>query len=95
MPDSILKRIEIVLASIHGGFTDDSDKITRRLISAMENEYVDIIAHPTGRLIFERSGYSFNLRKVVETAKSTNTVLEIDGHANRMDISTMKMQERH
>jgi len=93
MPDSVLKQVEIVLASIHSGFADDSDKITRRLISAMENENVDIIAHPTGRLIFERSGYSFDLRKVVEAAKSTDTVLEIDAHANRLDLNDENARE--
>ena len=93
MPDSVLKRVELVLASIHSGFSDDSDKITRRLVSAMENENVDIIAHPTGRLIFERSGYSFDLRKVVETAKNTGTLLEIDAHANRLDLNDENARE--
>ncbi len=93
MPNSILKRVEIVLASIHSGFSDDSDKITGRLVSAMENENVDIIAHPTGRLIFERSGYSFDLRKVIETAKRTGTILEIDGHANRLDLNDENARE--
>ncbi len=85
MPDPVLKQVEIVLASIHSGFSDDPEKITRRLTAAMENENVDIIAHPTGRLIFERNGYSFDLRKVIEVAKSTGTLLEIDAHANRLD----------
>jgi DNA polymerase (family X) len=93
MPDYVLKNIEIVLASIHSGFSDDSEKITHRLVSAMENENVDIIAHPTGRLIFERTGYSFDLRKVVEVAKRTETVLEIDGHANRLDLNDENARE--
>ena len=93
MTDSVLKNVEWVLASIHSGFSDDSEKITRRLVSAMENENVDIIAHPTGRLIFERSGYTFDLRKVIETAKSTATLLEIDGHANRLDLNDENARE--
>jgi DNA polymerase (family 10) len=93
MPDAVLKQVEIVLASIHGGFSDSSEKITMRLISAMENENVDIIAHPTGRLIFERSGYSFDLRKIIETAKTTQTILEIDGHANRLDLNDENASE--
>jgi len=93
MPDSVLKRVEIVLASIHSGFSDDSEKITRRLTAAMENENVDIIAHPTGRLIFERSGYSFDLLKVIEVAKNTGTILEIDAHANRLDLNDENARE--
>jgi DNA polymerase (family 10) len=87
MPDSVLKEFDIVLASIHSGFSDDSEKMTRRLTSAMEDEYVDIIAHPTGRLLLERSGYNFDFRKVFEKALETGTLLEIDGHPNRLDLS--------
>ncbi len=93
MPDSVLKQVEVVLASIHSGFSDDSEKITKRLISAMENENVDIIAHPTGRLIFERTGYTFDLRRVIEVAKNTETVLEIDAHANRLDLNDENARE--
>ncbi|MDA4112046.1 MAG: PHP domain-containing protein, partial [Thaumarchaeota archaeon] len=93
MPDAVLKEIEIVLASIHSGFSDDSQKITNRIASAMENENVDIIAHPTGRKIFERSGYSFDLRKIIEKALGTGTLLEIDGHANRLDLNDENSRE--
>lgn len=93
MPDAVLKGVDLVLASIHSGFSDEPEKITRRLVAAMENENVDIIAHPTGRLLLERSGYSFDLRKVVDTAKNTDTILEIDGHANRLDLSDEKARE--
>lgn len=93
MPDSVLEKVEIVLASIHSGFSDDSEKITKRLVSAMENENVDIIAHPTGRLLLARSGYTFDLRKVVESARQTETVLEIDAHANRLDLNDENARE--
>ncbi len=87
MLDAVLKEFEVVLASIHSGFSDDSDKMTLRMTSAMENENVDIIAHPTGRLLLERSGYSFDFRKVFDKALETGTLLEIDGHPNRLDLS--------
>ena len=93
MPDSVLKGIELVLASIHSGFSDDSQKITSRIISAMENENVDIIAHPTGRKIFERTGYAFDLRKVIEGSRNTGTLLEIDSHANRLDLNDENSRE--
>lgn len=87
VPDSDLKDLEIVLASIHSGFADDQEKITRRILSAMENEHVDIIAHPTGRLLLERKGYDFDFGKVVDKALETDTLLEIDAHPNRLDLS--------
>ena len=93
MPHNVLKDFEIVLASIHSGFTDDSDKMTRRITSAMEDENVDIIAHPSGRLIMERSGYNFDFHKVIEKSLETGTLLEIDGHPNRFDLSDESARE--
>jgi DNA polymerase (family 10) len=87
LPDKELKEFEIVLGSIHGGFKDDEDKMTKRIASAIENENVDIIAHPTGRLLLSRSGYRFNFPRIIEKALETGTVLEIDGHPNRLDLN--------
>jgi DNA polymerase (family X) len=93
MPDKALREFEVVLASIHGGFTDDRQAITRRFVTAMQNENVDIIAHPSGRLLLERAGYEFDLQKLVETAVATETVLEIDGYPNRLDLSDENARE--
>jgi DNA polymerase (family 10) len=87
MPDSILKDLDIVLASIHSGFNDDVAKIMKRFQGALENENVDIIAHPTGRLLLERSGYGIDLHSLISGAIETETVLEIDGFPNRLDLS--------
>ncbi len=87
LPNSLLKSLDIVLASIHTGFKDDVDKITKRFRGALENENVDIIAHPTGRLILERPGYKIDLRALIQGALDTGTVLEIDGHPNRLDLN--------
>src|SRR3989338_3836400 len=64
MKDSVLKQLDIVVASIHSGFKNTKEKITERLIKAMENENVDIIAHPTGRLINKRPAYELDFEKV-------------------------------
>lgn len=87
MPDYILKDLDIVLASIHSGFNDDVEKIMKRFKGALENENVDIIAHPTGRLLLERSGYGIDLHSLISWALETDTVLEIDGFPNRLDLS--------
>ena len=93
MKDSVLKELDIVLASIHSGFKDDVQKITDRLIAAIENENVDLIAHPTGRLLLERAGYQFDLTRVLDRAISTGTGLEIDGHPNRLDLNSENARE--
>ena len=74
MPNSVLKEIEIVLASIHSGFKDDVQKIMMRFSGALENENVDVIAHPTGRKIMERTGYPVDIQALIDSALKTETV---------------------
>ncbi|MDH2899499.1 MAG: DNA polymerase/3'-5' exonuclease PolX [archaeon] len=87
MSNSVLKNIQLVLASIHSGFSDDVPKIMKRFSGAFENENVDIIAHPSGRLILERSGYRFELAEMIEKSLATETILEIDAYPNRLDLN--------
>ena len=61
--------------------------MTNRIIKAMENEHVDIIAHPTGRVIGQRNTYDLDLDEIFEKAKQTKTILEIDCYPNRMDLN--------
>lgn len=93
MQDGALKDLDIVLAAIHSGFSDNSEKITKRLLSAMENEHVDVIAHPTGRLLLERTGYELDISAVIQKALDTETILEIDCHANRLDLDDENAKE--
>ena len=86
MPDKVLKQLDIVVASIHSGFKNPKEKITKRMIKAMENGNVDIIAHPTGRLITKRESYDIDLGMVFDAAKKTNTVMEINSYPERMDL---------
>ena len=86
MPDKILKNLDIVVASIHSGFKNPKEKITRRMLKAMQNENVGIIAHPTGRLITKRQSYEIDLHAVFDAAKKTNTVMEINSYPERMDL---------
>ena len=86
MSDKVLKELDIVVASIHSGFKNPKEKVTKRMIKAMENENVDIIAHPTGRLITKRESYEIDLDAVFEAAKKTGTVMEINSYPERMDL---------
>jgi DNA polymerase (family X) len=87
MKDDVLKGFDVVLASIHSGFKNSKEKITERILKAMENEHVDIIAHPFGRLINERPAYEMDFEKILEKAKETKTVLEINAFPNRLDLN--------
>ncbi|UQZ76533.1 DNA polymerase/3'-5' exonuclease PolX [Niallia circulans] len=85
--DELLKELDIVIASIHSAFSQSKDKIMNRLKAAMENNYVNIIAHPTGRKIGKRDGYDIDMEMLIQLAKETNTILELNSNPNRLDLN--------
>ncbi|WP_163101285.1 DNA polymerase/3'-5' exonuclease PolX [Peribacillus alkalitolerans] len=85
--DELLKDMDIVIASIHSSFSQPKEKIMERLKTALLNAHVDIIAHPTGRLIGRRSGYEVDMDMLIELAKETNTALELNANPNRLDLA--------
>ncbi len=85
--DSVLKDLDIVIASIHQGFGYSKEVNTKRIISAIENPYVNIIAHPTGRLIGQRPPYEFDVEAIVEKAAKHKTALEINSFYLRLDLN--------
>ena len=86
IPNTILDKLDIVGAAIHSHFNLPIETQTERLIKAAKNPSVDILFHPTGRLINRRPGYLVDIEKVIEVANDTNTVLEIDAHYDRLDL---------
>jgi DNA polymerase (family X) len=86
IPNTVLDKLDIVGAAIHSHFNLPIETQTERLIKAAKNPSVDILFHPTGRLINRRPGYLVDIEKVIEVAKDTNTVLEIDAHYDRLDL---------
>ncbi len=91
--DSILKQCDVVVAALHVGQRQTRREITGRLIAAMENEHVDIIAHPTGRIIGEREGYDVDMDALLTTAANTDTVLEINAYPSRLDLSDVNARK--
>jgi DNA polymerase (family 10) len=85
-PDELLKQFDWVVASIHSGFKQPREKITRRIIAAMENPLVDCIAHLTGRLINQRSPYDVDIEEVLGVAAKTRTAIEINANYERLDL---------
>ncbi len=92
-PDDVLKQLDIVIASIHSGFRQPKEQMTKRLISAMRNPYVSVIAHPTGRLIGERDAYEVDMEEVLKTAKETGTSIEINAHPLRLDLNDIYVRK--
>ena len=88
-PDKVLKELDLVIASIHQGFTKS---VTERLCSAMDNPYVDIIGHPTGRLISSREGYQVDIHRVIEYAAKTKTWLELNAYWDRLDLNDINLR---
>jgi len=84
--NNVLDKLDIVGASIHSNFSLSKDVQTERLIKAAKNPNIDILFHPTGRIINKREGYSIDVEKIINTACETRTVLEINSSYNRLDL---------
>ncbi|WP_136515466.1 DNA polymerase/3'-5' exonuclease PolX [Geomonas edaphica] len=85
-PDEVLAELDVVVASIHSGFNGTKEAMTARIVAAMRNPHVHIIAHPTGRIIGEREGYQLDMEEVLQVAKETRTALEINAYPLRLDL---------
>ena len=89
LPDDILKNLDFVIAGIHTGFSlskDSKDDVTKRIISAIENPYVNIISHPSGRLLNERDPIDPDWNKVFQSARENGVILEINSQPSRLDL---------
>lgn len=86
IPSNVLDKLDIVGAAIHSNFNLPVEAQTERLVKAAKNPSVDILFHPTGRLINKREGYPVDIEKVIEVARDTGTILEIDAHYDRLDL---------
>jgi DNA polymerase (family 10) len=93
LADSSLADLDFVVASIHSGFKNDEETMTRRMISAIHNEHVDAIGHPTGRIIQKRKPYPLNLEKVFEAAAAQHVAMEINAFPERLDLDDVSCRQ--
>ena len=84
--DKVLAKLDVVGAAVHSHFNMSEEEMTARIIKAMENPNVDIIFHPTGRIIQKRGAYKLNIEKILIAAKTTKTIMEIDAFPDRLDL---------
>lgn len=85
--NDVLKELDFVVASVHSRFKQDKKTMTRRIVKAMQNRYVRVIGHPTGRLLGQRAGYELDFEELFRAAKETNTALEINSQPDRLDLA--------
>lgn len=91
--DEILQEMDIVIASIHSSFSQSREVIMERLKTALNSHHVDIIAHPTGRLIGRRGGYDVDVDLLIELAYETNTALELNSNPHRLDLASHHLKK--
>ncbi len=86
LSDKILSKLDLVGVAVHSHFNLSRKDQTERIKRAMQNPYVDILFHPTGRIIQRRDAYELDMEEIIKTAKRTGTVLEIDAYPDRLDL---------
>jgi DNA polymerase (family 10) len=90
LPNQVLAGLDVVVAAVHGGLRQSQERLTARMLQAIHNPHVDIIAHPTGRLIGERPGGDFDMEAIFHAAAETGTALEINAHPARLDLDDVR-----
>ena len=93
LSSAALADLEIVIASVHSGFSQERDVMTRRVLSAIDHEHVDIIGHPTGRILGRREPYQIDMERVIDRARDTCTALECNASPYRLDLDDMFIRE--
>jgi DNA polymerase (family 10) len=84
--DDLLMQLDWVVASVHTSFRMSEADMTKRIVTALENPLVDVLGHPTGRMIGRREGYAVDMDAVIDAAARTGTFLEINANPNRRDL---------
>ncbi len=85
--DEVLKQLDIVVASIHTRFNMKKQEMTKRIVNALKNPYVNVLGHPTGRMLGERDPYEFDLEEVIDVAIKNKVAFEVNAYPQRLDLS--------
>jgi len=88
--DEVLKKLDFIIAAIHSGFKRN---VTERILKAMNNPWVSIIAHPTGRLISRREGYEVDTEKILQAAREKGKALELNAYYDRLDLNEFYLKK--
>ncbi|MBS3147657.1 DNA polymerase/3'-5' exonuclease PolX [Candidatus Woesearchaeota archaeon] len=88
-----LKELDFVLGAVHSGFKSPKADMTKRILKAFDNPYINALAHPTGRVVHQREGYAFDAEKIMSAAKERGIALEVDSYPSRLDMRDELVQK--
>ena len=91
-PDDVLAGLDLVTASVHSGLASSAQKVTERLLRAMDNSYVDIIGHPTGRLLGKREAMNLDMERIIAAAAERGIAMELNSHWARLDLKDVHLR---
>lgn len=94
-PDAVLAKLDLVVGAVHSAFKQPRAVMTKRILTAIRSPYVNILAHPTGRLWGEREPYDVDLDEVARVAAQTGTALEMNAYTKRMDLNDAQAKRAH
>jgi DNA polymerase (family 10) len=92
MPDHVLAKLDLVIGAVHSHFGLSAKKQTERILRAMDNRYFSILAHPTGRQLFDREPYGLNMQKIIRKARERGCFLELNSQPQRLDLTDIHCQ---
>jgi DNA polymerase (family 10) len=92
-PDDVLQELDVVIASVHSGLRQDKETITNRVVRAMRNPHVDILGHPSGRLLGQREASNVDLDRLLQVASESGTILEVNATPNRLDLDDVHIRQ--
>jgi DNA polymerase (family 10) len=87
LADDCLAELDIVIASVHSAFNQEPEQMTDRLLTALACPWVDVLGHPTGRLILKRDGYAYDMERILAAAAQAGVALEINSQVDRLDLN--------
>jgi DNA polymerase (family 10) len=91
-PDDILEELDLVIVSVHSFMSMDREAMTRRVLAALRHPQVDILAHPTGRLLNRREPFELDVEAVLETAREHDVAVEVNAHPRRLDLNDVYLK---
>jgi len=86
-PDEVLKELDVCIAAVHSAFKQPAEEMNRRVLHAMDNPCVDILAHPTCRLIGKREALAVDIERIIKKAHEKNIILEVNAFPDRRDLN--------
>ena len=92
LSDSVMEQMDVVVASVHSAFNQDSHQMTDRLLRALDNKNVSILGHPTGRLLLRRDAYKFDMDAVLKSALKNKVAMELNAYPDRLDLNDVHLR---